>query len=128
MDSMSKAFAYISGILDSVSRAGKALSEWKETAPMIQQPTCAFITDENMTKVENLMIKLYKCSVPSMKRGWSLWPLAHCLFATTLMTLNEMMFEYPSNQVITAINRAAQECDISTRELLQYKKIWIALS
>ena len=120
MESMSKAFVYIARILDSVSRAGKALSGSKQTSMHIHQPTCVFITDENVTRVENLMIMLFQCSVPQMKRSGSLWPLASCLSATTLMYLEEMLIEYPNHQMLSVLERSATDCGISMRELLEW--------
>ena len=63
MESVSKAFVYIKGILESISRAGKALSGWSRTVTRVQQPSCVFIDENNATKVENLMVKLFQCSV-----------------------------------------------------------------
>ena len=123
MESTSKVFVYIAGIIESVSRAGKALSGWKNTALHIHQPSCIFITEANVTRVENLMIKLFQCSVPQMKRSGRLWPLAHCLLATTLMYLEEMVIEYPTHQMLSVIKRSADECDISMRELLEWGAI-----
>ena len=120
MESMSKAFVYIARILDSVSRAGKALSGWKQTSMHIHQPTCIFVTEENVTRVENLMIMLFQCAVPQMKRSGSLWPLAYCLLATTLMYLEEMMIEYPNHQMLSVLKRSATDCGISMRELLEW--------
>ena len=52
MESTSKVFVYIAGIIESVSRAGKALSRWKNTALHIHQPSCVFITEANVTRVK----------------------------------------------------------------------------
>ena len=54
MESVSKAFVYIKGILESISRAGKALSGWSRTVTPVQQPSCVFIDEKgcntNMTR------------------------------------------------------------------------------
>ena len=120
MESMSKAFVYIAGMLDSVSRAGKALSGWERTHRKIFQPSCTFMTQENSTKIENLIIKLFQCSVPQMNRAGKLWPLANCLLATTLMYLSETIREYPKHKILVVIRGMAEDCDISMRELLQW--------
>ena len=120
MESMSKAFVYIAGMLDSVSRAGKALSGWERTNRKIFQPSCTFMTQENSTKIENLIIKLFQCSVPQMNRAGKLWPLAKCLLATTLMYLSEMIREYPKHKILVVIRGMADDCGISMKELLQW--------
>jgi hypothetical protein len=48
MESVSKAFAYIKGILESISRAGKALSGWRRPMCRVQQPKCVFIIEGNV--------------------------------------------------------------------------------
>ena len=56
----------------------------------------------------------------SDERSGSLWPLAHCLLATTLMYLEEMMIEYPNHQMLSVLKRSATDCGISMRELLEW--------
>ena len=51
MENMSKAFVYIAGLLESISRAGKALAGWEKANARVYQPTCVFITENNRTKV-----------------------------------------------------------------------------
>lgn len=123
MESMSKAFVYIAGILESVSRAGKALAGWERTKIKICQPSCIFMTEDNSTKVENLMIKLFQCSVPQMKRTGRLWPLANCLLATTLMYLSETMVEYPRHKILVVVREMAEDCDITMKELLEWGRL-----
>ena len=123
MESVSKARVYIKGILESISRAGKALSGWSRPTTRVQQPNCVFITEGNITKVENLMIKLFQCSVPQMKRAGRLWPLANCLLATVLMYLSEMMTEYPRHRVLVTLKEHAIDCDITMKELLEWGAI-----
>jgi hypothetical protein len=114
MESMSKAFVYIAGILESVSRAGKALAGWERTKIKIFQPSCIFM---------NLMIKLFQCSVPQMKRTGRLWPLANCLLATTLMYLSETMVKYPRHKILVVVREMAEDCDITMKELLEWGRL-----
>jgi hypothetical protein len=89
----------------------------------IHEPSCIFMTEDNITKVENLMIKLFQFSVPQMKRTGSLWPLANCLLATVLMYLSETMVEYPRRKVLLVVRVMAEDCDITLKELLEWGRL-----
>ena len=90
----------------------------------MQQPNCVFnITEGNITIVENLMIKLFQCSVPQTKCAGRLWPLIKCLLVTVIMYLGEMMTEYPRHRVLVTLKELAIDYDITMKELLEWGAI-----
>ena len=75
-----------------------------------------------MTRIGNLVVKLFHCSVPDMHANGKLWPLALCMFATVLMYLPEMRSKYPRHELLTILIDKANERDISLKELLEWGK------
>ena len=86
----SRAFCYIGGIMNPISTAGRALAGWKDSRVRVHQPDCVSLLGQNETQIENLIVKLFHCSVTELHPRGKLWPLAKCLFATFLMHLSEM--------------------------------------
>lgn len=88
----------------------------------VHQPECCFLNADNATQIDNLVVKLFHCSVPDMHANGKLWPLALCMFATLLMYLPEMRSKYPRHELLTILVDKANECDITLKELLEWGK------
>lgn len=115
-----RAFCYIGGILQPVSNAGRALSGWKDSKIAVIQPDCSTIPVMFDTQVENLIVKLFHCSVTDMCPRGKLWPLAKCLFATFLMHMSEMRIKYPHHMALKAMSEKCSECDLPFVLLLSW--------
>lgn len=76
----------------------------------MHQPDCSSIPSGNETQVENLIVKLFHCSVGAMHPRGKLWPLAQCLFATYLMNLSDMRVKYPGHSTLRTVCEKSNEC------------------
>ena len=119
---ISRLFIYIEGIQYPISCAGRALSGWRDSHVTVHQPECCFLNADNATQIDNLVVKLFHCSVPDMHANGKLWPLALCMFATLLMHFPEMRSKYPRHELLTILVDKANECDITLKELLEWGK------
>ena len=115
-----RAFCYIGGILEPISTGGKALSGWRDSRVKVHQPDCTSLPSGNETKIENLIIKLFHCSVCDMHPRGKLWSLAICLFSTFLMHLSEMRVKYPEHMTLRTVAEKSQECGLSLSILLEW--------
>lgn len=116
----SRAFCYIGGILSPISGAGRALSGWKNSRAHVYQPHCTPLIGGSETQIENLIVKLFHCSVAEMHPRGKLWPLAKCLFATFLMHLSEMRIKYPEHLTLRAVGEKSIECGLNINILLEW--------
>lgn len=90
-------FEYLIRSVTSLSIAGRALAGWPNSRTKVFLPRCVFKTDINGTQVDNLIHALFQDSVPGMRPGCALWPLAECLFATLLLHLRSFQEKYPKH-------------------------------
>lgn len=90
-------FEYLIRSILSISIAGRALAGWTNSRAKVYLPRCVFKTASNAIPVDNLMHTLFQDSVPGMRPGEQLWPLADCLFATVLMHLQSFQEKYPNH-------------------------------
>ena len=118
-ESISRLFIYIEGVLHPISSAGRALAGWRDSTVDVYQPVYCFMQSHNKVQIENLIIKLFQCSVQELHPRGKLWPLAKCMFATLLRYLPQLRTEYPSHSVLSVLAEKATKCDITMSDLLK---------
>lgn len=106
--------------MNPISTAGRALSGLKDSRVHVHQPDCASLLGWNETQIENLIVKLFHCSVAEMHPRSKLWPLAKCLFATFLMHLSEMRVKYSEHLTLRAVSEKSIECGLNMNILLEW--------
>jgi hypothetical protein len=86
----------------------------------VHQPDCSTIPAMFQTQVENLIVKLFHCSVFDMNPHGKLWPLAKCLLATFLMHMSDMRVRYPHHKKLKAVAEKCNECGLHVTLLLEW--------
>ena len=116
-------FEYLIRSIQSVSIGGRALAGWPNSRSKVYLPRCVFKNGLNSTQVDNLIHALFKDSVPGMRVGCILWPLAECLFATLLLYLQSFQEKYPKHAALVELFSTGIQLTLSY--YLQSKRLTI---
>ena len=106
-------FEYLIRSVQSICIAGRALAGWPNSRSKVHLPRCVFKNESNSRQVDNLMHALFKDSVPGMRVGCLLWPLAECLFATLLLHLQSFQVKYPKHAALVELLSTGTQLTLS---------------